>query len=524
MFFIRQQATTHGRKGEEVWVPSEAESVASMTWLSTVYLGDPCGSRKSMDDQALKSKIRQMTERKSDPLIVAKKPSKPVERRGAAQSQSFKGNRKAPKREEKKMETKLERIAQNRSKYPGKYINLIRYVNEENLKEAFRKLNGKKAVGVDGVSKAMYGEQLETNLQDLIQRMKHYSYRPQPAKRKYIPKGTSGKLRPLGIPSLEDKLVQSVMAEVLNTIYEPLFYPFSYGFRPHRSAHMAIKELDTMIFRNKVNYIVDADMKGFFDHVDHKIMIQFLEEEIGDKSFLRYIVRFLKSGIMEDGEWQESDEGTLQGSLISPILANIYLHYALDMWFEVVVKRYCRGYCGMVRYADDFVCCFEYEAEAQEFFKKLAERLKKFNLEIEESKSKIIRFGRNAGEQKGTFDFLGFSFINGVSRKGKYQIIRRTSKKKMSDKLQAINQWIKENRHSPIPELIAKLNQKLRGHYQYYGIIGNYGKLKAYCDYTKQRLKFWLGKRSQKAKMTWRKFDKIMEYNPLLCPKIIHSI
>ena len=178
----------------------------------------------------------------------------------------------------------------------------------------------------------------------------------------------------------------------------------------------------------------------------------------------------------------------------------------------------------MLRYADDFVCCFEYEAEAREFFEKLAERLKKFNLEIEESKSKIIRFGRNAGEQKGTFDFLGFSFINEVSRKGKYQIIKRTSKKKMSAKLEAINQWIKENRHMPIAELIAKLNQKLRGHYQYYGIIGNYGKLKAYCDYTRQRLKFWLGKRSQKAKMTWRKFQRILEYNPLLRPRIIHSI
>ena len=219
-----------------------------------------------------------------------------------------------------------------------------------------------------------------------------------------------------------------------------------------------------------------------------------------------------------------SEEGTPQGSLISPILANVYLHYALDMWFEVVVKKYCRGFCGMVRYADDFVCCFQYEAEAREFFAKLAERLKKFNLEVEESKSKIIRFGRNAGEQKGTYDFLGFTFISGKSRKGKYTTIRRTSKKKMSAKLQAMNQWIKENRHMPVKELITKLNQKLRGHYQYYGIKGNYVKLAIYWQYTINRLKVWLGKRSQKAKMTWEKFHRILEFNPLLRPKIYNSI
>ncbi|WP_303016235.1 group II intron reverse transcriptase/maturase [Holdemania massiliensis] len=422
------------------------------------------------------------------------------------------------------METKLKRIAQNKSSYPGKYVNLIRFVNESSLREAFRKLDGKKAVGVDGVSKAKYGERLEENLQDLVQRMKRSSYKPQPARRKYIPKGNRGKLRPLGIPSLEDKLVQSGMAEVLNTIYEPLFYPFSYGFRPNRNCHQAIKELDNMIFRNPVNYIVDTDIKGFFDHVDHKVLIQFLEAEIGDKSFLRYIVRFLKSGVMEEGKFMMSEEGTPQGSLISPILANVYLHYALDMWFEVVVKKYCRGFCGMVRYADDFVCSFQYEAEAREFFAKLAERLKKFNLEVEESKSKIIRFGRNAGEQKGTYDFLGFTFISGKSRKGKYTTIRRTSKKKMSAKLQAMNQWIKENRHMPVKELITKLNQKLRGHYQYYGIKGNYVKLAIYWQYTINRLKVWLGKRSQKAKMTWEKFHRILEFSPLLRPKIYNSI
>lgn len=423
------------------------------------------------------------------------------------------------------MLTGLEKIAENKSKFPDrKHINLIHYVNKDNLRQVFKRLDKKKAVGVDGVSKERYEEHLNENLEDLVKRMKTYSYHPQPARRVYIPKVGSDKLRPLGIPSLEDKLVQGVMADILNIIYEPLFYPFSYGFRANRDCHKAIHELDKMIFRNKVNYIVDADIKGFFDNVDHKILIKFLEEEIGDKSFLRYIVRFLKAGIMEDGELIKSERSTPQGSLISPILANVYLHYALDMWFEVVVKEYCKGFCGMVRYADDFVCCFEKEAEAVEFFNKLIERLKKFNLEIEVKKSKIIGFGRNAGADKKTFDFLGFTFINGVSRKGGYQVIRRTSKKKMGAKFKEVNEWLKGNRHVPIPEMVKKLNQKLRGHYQYYGIIGNFKKLEIYRQYVMYRMKIWLGRRSQKAKMTWAKFNKVMEYYPLIEPKIYHQI
>lgn len=423
------------------------------------------------------------------------------------------------------MITGLEKIAENKSKFPDrKHVNLIHYVNEFHLLQVFKRLDRKKAVGVDGVSKKEYEKHLEENLADLVKKMKTFSYRPQPAKRVYIPKVGSEKLRPLGIPSLEDKMVQGVMADVLNMVYEPLFYPFSYGFRPGRDCHMAIHALDEMIFKNKVNYVVDADIKGFFDNVDHKILIAFLEEEIGDKSLLRYIVRLLKAGIMEDGELTVSEKSTPQGSLISPILANVYLHYALDMWFDVAVRKYCKGFCGMVRYADDFVCCFENETEAKEFFTKLIERLKKFNLEIEVNKSKIIRFGRNAGEDRKTFDFLGFTFINGKSRNGKYQLIRRTSKKKMGAKFKEVNEWLKKNRHMPIPEMVKILNQKLIGHYRYYGIIGNYRKLNIYYRYVMYRMKIWLGRRSQKAKMTWEKFYKTMEYYPLREPKLYHQI
>ena len=319
-------------------------------------------------------------------------------------------------------------------------------------------------------------------------------------------------------------MVQGVMADVLTAIYEPLFYPFSYGFRPNKDCHQAINELDKMIFRNQVNYIVDADIKGFFDNIDHKIVMKFLEEEIGDKSFLRYITRFLKAGVMEEGKRIESDKSTPQGGLISPIIANVYLHYALDMWFEIVVRKYCKGFCGMIRYADDFVCCFECETEAKEFYSKLIERLKKFNLEIEVSKSKIIPFGKNAKENKGTFDFLGFTFISGKSRKGKYLTIRRTSNKKMGAKLKAVNEWLKQNRHKPIGELIKALNIKLRGHYRYYGIIGNMSKLRVFRRYVITRMKEWLGRRSQKARLTWEKFYKILEYIPIEEPKIYHKI
>lgn len=302
------------------------------------------------------------------------------------------------------MQTGLERIAQNKLKFPeSKHLNLIHHINVENLKSAYKRMDRKKATGVDKISKDEYGKNLDDNLNQLVAKMKTFSYRPQPTKRVYIPKVGSNKTRPLGIPSFEDKLVQSIMAEVLNEIYEPIFYDFSYGFRKDKDCHKAIKHLTNMIHFNNVNYIVDADIKGFFDNVDHKILLEFLREEIGDETFLRYITRFLKAGIMEDGQRIESDKNIPQGGLISPVLGNVYLHYALDMWFEVVVKKYCNGFCGMVRYADDFVCCFEYETEAKEFFDKLQERLAKFKLEIEVNKSKIIRFGRNAGDDKGTF-------------------------------------------------------------------------------------------------------------------------
>lgn len=286
-----------------------------------------------------------------------------------------------------------------------KVQNLMRNVNEETLKEAHRKQPGKKAAGTDGETKAGYEENLEENIQELVRRMKTFSYRPQAVRRVYIPKA-NGKMRPLGIPAYEDKLVQSVMADILNAVYEPRFLDCSYGFRPKRKAHDVIRFINQTVMIKKVNYVLEADIKGFFDNVDHGWMMKFLENDIADKNFLRYITRFLKAGIMEGTEILDADKGTPQGGLISPVLANVYLHYVLDLWFEKYVKGNLTGGAYYVRYADDFLILFENEADAGAVMDVLPGRLAKFGLELAEDKTRILPFGRYKGT-KESFDFFG---------------------------------------------------------------------------------------------------------------------
>ena len=272
---------------------------------------------------------------------------------------------------------------------------LINRVNCETLKAKHRKQNAKKATGVDKVTKEQYEENLDENIRNLVERMKKFSYRPQPVRRVEIPKA-NGKTRPLGIPSYEDKLVQGVMADILNDVYEPRFLDVSYGFRPNRGMHDAIKRVDELIMYKRVNYILDCDIKGFFDNVDHKWLMKFLENDIADKNFLRYIVRFLKSGIMKGKIFEESSVGTPQGGLISPILANVYLHYVLDIWFERGVKKKLQGEAYFVRFADDFIIMFEYEEEAKAVYEFIKKRLAQFGLELAEDKTRILPFGRNS--------------------------------------------------------------------------------------------------------------------------------
>lgn len=319
----------------------------------------------------------------------------------------------------------------------------MKYVNSDTLKESYNKQPKGKAVGVDGITKEQYGENLEENIESLLVRMKKFSYKPYPVRRAYIPKG-NGKMRGLGIPSFEDKVVQDVFKEILEAIYEPKFKEFSFGFRPNRSCHDAIQRVNKHIMADKVNYILDADIKGFFDNLDHDWMIKFLEHDIADKNFIRYIKRFLIGGVMEDGKRLDTEAGTVQGGLISPVLANVYLHYTLDTWFDYVKKHEFKGEMYMVCYADDFVCLFQYENEAQRFYQLLVERLRKFGLEIAEDKSRILPFGRYKGT-KESFDFLGFTHYNATSHWGKYCVLHRTSRKKLKKKREAVKKWLWEH-------------------------------------------------------------------------------
>ena len=414
------------------------------------------------------------------------------------------------------MENEKREITRIALKYE-KVQNLMKYVNENTLKEMYKRQPKNKAVGIDGMTKEMYGEHLEDNIDKLIHDMKQFSYRPYPVRKTYIPKG-NGKLRGLGIPSFEDKMVQGVFKEILEAIYETKFLDSSFGFRPNRGCHDAIQRINKHIMADKVNYIIDADIKGFFDNLDHEWLMKFLEHDIADKNFLRYIKRFLIGGVMEDGKKLVTDKGTVQGGLISPVLANVYLHYVLDLWFEHMKKEF-RGEMYLVRYADDFVCMFQYEKEAQEFYKLLIERLRKFNLEIAEDKSRILPFGRYKGT-KESFDFLGFTHINGKSHWGKYCVIHRTSKKKLKQKREAAKQWLKEHMHESIPETIRKLNKKMIGHYRYYGIYGNFIGLNKFYKYVRQQLYFTKRRRDQSLWLTWKKLGQILKVYPIASPKI----
>lgn len=426
------------------------------------------------------------------------------------------------------MENDFSKIALQ-SRNHEKVQTIMHYVNKENLAKEHKMQKSGKATGIDKMSKEQYAEKLDENLENLIARMKTFSYRPQAVRRTYIPKTGSDKMRPLGIPAYEDRLVQGVMRKVLDQIYEWKFYDFSYGFRQGRNCHMAIREINQIVMTTKVDYVVDADIKGFFDNVDHKWLMKFLENDIQDKNFLRYVVRFLKSGIIEDMKYYESDKGTPQGGLISPVLANVYLHYVLDMWFDKVVKKRCKGKAYIVRYADDFVCFFQYENEARSFYQALKERLKKFNLELAEDKSKIMRFGRFANQNSKnskteSFDFLGFTFINGETLTGKYRIIYRTSKKKLKAKKQAVKEWLKMNIHGKPSDTIELLNKKLIGHYAYYGISGNYQSLLNFYRFIVSAFYKALTRRSQRAYLSWRRYQSLLRKHPIVQPKLYVDI
>lgn len=335
------------------------------------------------------------------------------------------------------METKLERIAQiARTNPKEEFTSLIHLINKETLIKCHKEMKEKKAVGVDKTTRAMYGEKLEENIEDLLGRMKRQAYKPQPVKRVYIPKVGTNKKRPLGIPAYEDKLVQSALAKILNAIYEQDFLECSFGFRPNRGCHDAIKLLDRILKKEEIKYIVDTDIKGFFDNVDHKWMIEFIGHRIKDVNLKRLISRMLKAGIIEAGIKHNTPQGTPQGGVVSPILANTYLHYTIDLWFEKIVRKYSKGKAYMVRYADDSVFCFQYEEDVENFYKALIARLGKFNLVVAEEKTKVIELKKRDiretkdNRESNSFDFLGFTHYEGKDKNGRMRVKRKTSKKK----------------------------------------------------------------------------------------------
>ena len=358
-------------------------------------------------------------------------------------------------------------------------------------------LRGKAASGIDNITKQTYARDLYANLDNLVDRLHKMAYQPQPVLRVYIPKAGSKKMRPLGIPVLEDKLVQAGLSKILQAIYEQDFIADSYGFRPERGCHDALRALSQTVEGEPIHHIVEADIKGFFDNVDQAQLMTFLGHRIADKRVLRYINRFLKAGIQEDGQYRTSETGTPQGGVISPVLANIYLHYTLDLWFEKRVKPQCTGYTRLIRYADDFVVCFQDERDAKRFREEMEVRLKQFHLEIAPEKTKRLEFGMFAqskakarGERAETFDFLGFTHYNSRSRSGKrYRMKRKTIR-------------------------------KLQGHYNYYGVTDNMQCLSSFRYQVRRILFKWLNRRGKRGCYNWEKFEKLLKLFPLPVPRI----
>jgi RNA-directed DNA polymerase len=429
------------------------------------------------------------------------------------------------------MQTKLNLITEH-VKRDEKFraSNVAYLLNEENLSECFKMLKKGKASGIDGMSVEEYESNLESNLKILVSKMKAQAYKPQPVRRTYIAKA-NGKMRPLGIPAVEDKIVQRGIVRILEAIFEVDFLEFSYGFRPHRSCHQALKQLDQIIMTKPINHIIDADIKGFFDHVDHEWMMKFLSHRISDPNLLRLIKRFLKNGYMEEGRLTASEEGTPQGGVISPILANVYLHYALDLWVEKAVKQQCTGVVEMVRYADDFVICVQYKEDAIRILDALKERLNKFKLELAEDKTRLIEFGRFAKQNAkakssspATFNFLGFTHFIDRTRKGGFKLGRKTDGKKLRLKLKEMNQWLKASRNLyPIKEIWKTLRSKLRGHFQYYGVSGNFRTISSFEHMAKKLAFKWLNRRSQKKSFSWESFTAYLIRHPLPEPAIHHN-
>ncbi len=427
--------------------------------------------------------------------------------------------------------TKLLRIAGKAGREPQfRFTSLFHLLNEELLGECFDRLRKDAAAGIDGVTKAEYAKGLPARLTELVERLQRLAYVPPPVRRRYIPKPGTAKRRPLGIPTLESKLVEAGLVRILEAIYESDFIEDSYGFRPGRSCHDALRALSQTVESGRINWIVEADIKGFFDNVDHEWLMKFLAHRIGDKRALRMIRRFLKAGVVEDGRLEIGDRGTPQGGCASPLLANVYLHYVLDLWFEKRFRRSCTGEARLIRYADDFVVCFENEADAKRFRTELIERLAEFSLEVEPSKTQVLAFGPRAaarakaqGRRKpGSFDFLGFTHYCSRTRNGRrFRMKRVTARKRFRAKLAALKAWLQSVRsRTKTRDVWWVFCAKLRGHFAYYGVTDNSPGLARFLYAARRLLQKWLNRRGGRRRLTWEKFLLMEQRFPLPKPRI----
>ena len=431
------------------------------------------------------------------------------------------------------MQAKLNQIARRAKQDKRlKFTSLIHHVNESNLAECYRELKANKACGIDGETVEAYGKNLQERLSQLVASMKSKQYRPKPVKRVYIPKAGKNEKRGLGIPSVEDKLVQIMLKKILEQIYEAEFLDVSYGFRPKLSCHDAVKALDKTVMTKPINYIVEVDIKGFFDNVNHYWLQRCLEEKIVDRNLLWLVRRFLKAGVVEDGKQLATDVGTPQGGVISPLLANIYLHYVLDLWFKKEIKSQARGHMELIRYCDDFVVCCESEKDAKNFLELLHTRLEKFGLQVSEDKTKVIKFGRQVWKQaqrsKGkveTFTFLGFTHYCGKSRQGYFVMGHKTSKENFCRKLKETKEWLKKIRNKlRLREWWPVLKSKLTGHYNYFGVSGNYRCLQQFYNGIFSIVFKWINRRSHKKSMNFDQYLHYLQWNPLPTPRICYAM
>ena len=392
--------------------------------------------------------------------------------------------------------------------------------------ECFTQLKENAASGIDNITKAQYAADLDTNLDSLVSRLHQMTYKPQPVLRIYIPKPGSHKQRPLGIPTLEDKLVQAGLVKIVQAIYEQDFIDDSYGFRPGVGCHDALRALSQTVEGKPIHAIVEADIKGFFDNVDQEQLMTFISYRIADKRILRIIKRFLKAGIQEDGRYKASESGTPQGGVISPLLANIYLHYTLDLWFEKRVKRESQGFARLIRYADDYVACFQQVADAHYFMQVMETRLKLFNLEVAPEKTKLLEFGifaqqkaKARGERAATFDFLGFTHYCSRSRDGRrFRMKRKTISKRFTVKLIGYKEWLRSNRTLTTAEILKTTIAKLRGHFAYYGVTDNSRCIHNFAYQVTRTLFKWQNRRGKRDCYTWEKFTKLLQLFPLPKP------